>query len=382
MREIVGMFELQARDKGLRFIYEPAANLPEVVRADEKRLRQILINIIGNAVKFTARGTVRVRLNWRHEMATIEVEDSGPGIDPGELARVFEPFERGRSARAGATAGTGLGLTISRMLTDLMGGEMSVDSTPGQGSTFRVRLFLPQLHGSQALDALPSVRRIGYKGVRRRILVVDNERVDRELLVSVLEPLGFEVAQAASGEECLQRIGEIRPHLVFMDLAMGGIDGWETLRRLRAGSHRDVPVAIISANAFDKNLDNDVGIGPEDFMLKPIRVDDLLEWIGRRLGLEWVCAEAIPEAPPAALPSASEPMKLPPAAARRELDAVIDLGYPRGILARLAEIEHAHPECGEFVRIAREMTRAFRFDALRDMLRGEGTAEEADDVRQ
>src|SRR5690606_5125054 len=143
------------------------------------------------------------------------------------------------------------GLTISRMLTNLMGGELTVDSTPGKGSVFRVRLFLPQLHGSQVEEALPRVRRIGYKGVRRRILVVDNERVDRELLLSVLEPLGFEVAQAASGEECLERIGEIRPHLVFMDLAMGGIDGWETLRRLRAGPHGDVSVAILSANAFD-----------------------------------------------------------------------------------------------------------------------------------
>ncbi|MBA4742117.1 MAG: response regulator [Azoarcus sp.] len=381
MRQIVGMFELQARDKGLRFTYEPAESLPEVVRADEKRLRQILINIIGNAVKFTARGTVCVRLSWRHEMATIEVEDSGPGIEPEERARIFEPFERGRSARAGATAGTGLGLTISRMLTDLMGGQMSVDSTPGQGSTFRVRLFLPQLHGKQAEQALPRVRRIGYKGVRRRVLVVDNERVDRELLVSVLEPLGFEVAQAISGEECLERIGDVRPHLVFMDLAMGGIDGWETLRRLRAGPHADVPAAILSANAFDRNLDNDVGIGPEDFMLKPIRVDDLLGWIGRRLDLEWVCAEASPEPPPAPMQAAAEPMKLPPAAARRELDAVIELGYPRGILARLVEIENAHPECGEFVRIAREMTRAFRFDALRDMLRGDIATTEDDDDR-
>jgi signal transduction histidine kinase/CheY-like chemotaxis protein/purine-cytosine permease-like protein len=383
MQQIVGMFELQARDKGLRFTYEPAEALPEFVRADEKRLRQILINIIGNAVKFTARGAVSVRLAYRHEMATVEVEDSGPGIAPDELARVFEPFERGRSASAGATAGTGIGLTISRMLTNLMGGELAVESTPGQGSLFRVRLFLPQLHGSQAAEAMPRARRIGYKGVRRRVLVVDNERIDRELLLSVLEPLGFEVAQAASGEECLERIGELRPHLVLMDLAMGGIDGWETLRRLRAGEHREVPAAIISANAFDRNLDNDVGIGPEDFMLKPIRVEDVLDWIGRRLDLEWVCAEAPAETvPPPPAPPVAEPMRLPSAAARRELDAVIELGYLRGILTRLADIENSEPECSAFVRVAREMARAFRFDALRDMLRADDTQAEGDDVRQ
>ena len=299
VRQLVGMFEPQARDKGLGFHFECSGTLPEVVRADEKRLRQILLNIIGNAVKFTARGEVRVRLSYRREMALFEVEDSGPGIAADELAQIFEPFARGRSART--TTGTGLGLTISRMLTDLTGGELTVDSTPGVGSVFRIRLFLPQIHGAQAEAALPRAQRIGYQGVRRRILTVDNERVDRELLVNLLEPLGFEVGQAASGEECLELLPAFRPHLVFMDLAMPGIDGWETLRRLRAVGLAEMPLAVISANAFDKGLDNDAGIAVEDFILKPIKVDELLDWIGRRLGLEWVWASPAAAAPAAAL---------------------------------------------------------------------------------
>ena len=288
VRQMVGMFELQARNKGLDFSFEPAGKLPEVVRADEKRVRQILINIIGNAIKFTPRGVVRLKLSYRREMAVFEVEDSGPGIDADELERIFEPFERGHRSRAETTVGTGLGLTISRMLTDLMGGELSVDSTPGKGSTFRVRLFLPQLFGQQAMQALPRERRIGYKGIRRRVLVVDNERVDRELLASVLEPLGFQVEQAASGHECLSVLDDFRPHAVLMDLAMPGIDGWETLRRLREAGYEQLACAIISANAFDKGLENDVGIAAADFMLKPIRVDELLDWLGGRLRLEWV----------------------------------------------------------------------------------------------
>lgn len=368
VRQLVAMFELQARNKGLGFHFEIVGTLPEFVRADEKRLRQILINIIGNAVKFTARGTVRVRLTYRREMALFEVEDSGPGIAADEIAHVFEPFARGSSARGSTTTGTGLGLTISKMLTDLMGGELTVDSQPGAGSVFRVRLFLPQLHDAQVAEVLPRVQRIGYKGVRRRILTVDNERVDRELLANLLEPLGFEVGQAESGLDCLELVPHFRPHLVFMDLAMPGIDGWETIRRLRAAGLDEAPVAIISANAFDKGLDHDVGIGAEDFILKPIRVEELLDWIGRRLQLEWVWADA-PAAAAESVPMVEvEQLVLPPAAELRALDELIELGFLRGILARLADIERMAPEYAEFVRVQRELARQFQFDAMREIL--------------
>ena len=183
MQQIVGMFELQARNKGLSFDYRPLGELPAVVRADEKRLRQILINLLGNAVKFTVRGGVSFTVECRREMATFEIRDSGPGIAPAELEHIFEPFVRGSAVQAG---GSGVGLTIARMLTDLMGGEMQVSSTPEVGSCFKVRLFLPRVHSAEAARELPRRDRIGYVGVRRRILVVDNEKTDRELFVSLL----------------------------------------------------------------------------------------------------------------------------------------------------------------------------------------------------
>lgn len=368
IQQLIGMFELQARNKGLGFAFDIVGKLPEVVRADEKRLRQILINIIGNAVKFTPRGAVRVTLTYRREMALFEIEDSGPGIAEEELVQVFEPFTRGSSAKGGTTTGTGLGLTISKMLTDLMGGELTVESTQGRGSVFRIRLFLPQLHDAQAAVALPRARRIGYKGVRRRILTVDNERVDRELLGSLLEPLGFEVGQAESGYDCLELVPRFRPHLIFMDLAMPGIDGWETIRRLRAAGLDEAPLAIISANAFDKGLDNDVGIGTEDFILKPIRVEDLLDWIGKRLQLEWVWADD-PGADAAVLAPVVTKLVLPPEAELRALDELIELGFLRGILKHLSAIEALDPVYLEFVRVQREMARQFQFDAMRELLR-------------
>jgi signal transduction histidine kinase/purine-cytosine permease-like protein/ActR/RegA family two-component response regulator len=365
LQQIVGMFELQARNKGLSFTYQPQGEIPAVVRADEKRLRQILINILGNAIKFTLRGGVTFAVECRRDMASFDISDSGPGIPAADIERIFEPFVRGSTVQVG---GSGVGLTIARMLTDLMGGEMQVSSTPGEGTRFRIRLFLPQVHATLAAGALPRLNRVGYIGVRRRILVVDNEKDDRDLLQNVLAPLGFIVEQAASGEECLTTAPRLAPHLIFMDLGMPGIDGWETIRRLRQNPACDARIAILSANAFDKNLDNDVGIAATDFIVKPLNVNQLLDWLGTTLELEWVNGE---------LPAISRPDNAPPAppliapggAEIAALDELIALGYLRGILDKLAEIELSDPRHAEFVRLLRDLARQFQFDAMHEILR-------------
>jgi signal transduction histidine kinase/CheY-like chemotaxis protein len=366
LRQIVDMFELQARTKGLDFRYQPQGELPAVVRADERRLRQILLNILGNAVKFTARGGVDFRVRYQREMAHFEIEDSGSGIAPADIERIFEPFARGAEAQVIAGVGAGLGLTISRMLTDVMGGELTLDSAPGRGSLFRVRLFLPQVHGAQAVRELPRGAHVGYVGVRRRILIVDNERVDRELLVSVLAPLGFQLEQAASGLECLEVIPRFQPHLIFMDLAMPGIDGWETIRRIREDNLSDARIAIISANVFDKGLDNDAGIPTGDFITKPVRLDELIDWIGRALELDWVTAYT-QAAPPRAVTATPT---LPPTEHLRALDELAGLGYVRGLLAKLDQIEELDPAYAGFTGRLRPMARQFQFDAIKDILAG------------
>ena len=365
MQQIVGMFDLQARNKGLVFDYQPVGELPPVVRADEKRLRQILINVIGNAVKFTVRGNVSFRVEGRHGMAIFDIRDTGPGIAPEDMERIFEPFTRGSTVQAG---GSGVGLTVARMLTDLMGGEMQVSSTPGEGTLFRIRLFLPQVHSTQAAKELPRLNRIGYVGVRRRILVVDNEKDDRDLLQNLLEPLGFIVEQAASGYECLAAAPRFAPHLIFMDLGMPGIDGWETIRRLRQRQPSDVRIAILSANAFDKSLENDVGIPPEDFIVKPFKLTELLDWLGRRLALEWVTADH-PAAPVPTAPAEPLPLVPPEEGELAALDELINLGYLRGMLGKLAEIERLDARHGEFVRVLRELARQFQFDAMKEIIR-------------
>jgi signal transduction histidine kinase len=362
--ELVRLFEPQAAARGLRFVAQRTGTLPELVRADEKRLRQILINLLGNAVKFTRSGQVTLRVDYAREMARFEIEDTGPGMAEAELAQVFEPFVRGTAAGGNASAGTGLGLTISRMLSGLMGGELTVRSTPGVGSCFTVKLYLPELQARASQRERPgALRHTGYLGPRRRLLVVDNEEADRRLLVDRLAPLGFTLLQAASGEAALALLARAPVDAIFLDLAMPGIDGWTTLRRLRAAALSEAPAAIVSANAFDKGLENDLGITPADFLVKPVRMAELLGWLQRRLGLQWMEAET--PAPAAGPPATLQP---PPLPALQALDELVRLGYLRGIQKKLDAIAAEHPASAGFVAELRTLARGFQLDAVAQII--------------
>ena len=367
IQQIVRMFELQVSNKGISFTYEVNGELPQVVRADKKRLGQILINILGNAVKFTEHGGVHFRVSYAREMARFEIEDTGPGMQAEELERIFEPFVRGNAA-ANASGGTGLGLTISKMLTDLMGGELIVKSTPGAGSWFQIRLFLPSVHNPLCEFDKPVVVRTGYAGRRRRILIVDNEEVDREMLLNVLEPLGFEVRQAASGYECLELCAVLKPDMILMDLAMPGIDGWETIRRVRQLGLGDPKIAIVSANAFDKGLGNDCNVQPQDFIVKPLNVAELIELVGRNLGLEWLTQES---ASVSGEPSQADRANLvyPPAEFMHALNQLASIGYVSGMNKKLEEIENLDPALTPFVEKLRQLLAKFEFKAIANLLK-------------
>ncbi|MBC7916235.1 MAG: response regulator [Rhodoferax sp.] len=372
MHEIASMFELQASDKGLSFDYEVRGSIPKLVRADEKRVRQIVFNLLGNAIKFTQSGGVTLRLRYAREMAHIEILDTGPGMSAQEMERIFEPFTRGDSAATGpagtttGASGAGLGLTIAKMLTDLMGGELIVSSLPGQGSVFQVRLFLPELHapaaGADDRTTVPAAKaRRGYAGARRKILVVDNEEADRDLLVELLTPLGFEVRTAASGHDCLDLLAAgLVPDVLLLDLAMPGIDGWETLRRVRALGLQDTHVAIVSANAFDRGLDNGLGLPPEDFIVKPVRHSELLDWLERKLDLVWLDTASIAPGP---APVAAA-LRAPPRSELLALQELVRLGYYRGVMNQLESIALTHPDCDSFVDAMKRQARQYQFETM------------------
>jgi CheY-like chemotaxis protein len=294
--DLVRMVEPQAHAKGLDFQLElPARALPAYVQADAKRLRQILLNLLSNAIKFTAEGRVVLRVSHRMEVARFEVEDTGLGIAPHDIERIFLPFERSSSGRIAHEPGTGLGLAITQLLADLMGGELSVTSTVNQGSCFKLRLYMRELTAIDQHQVENHRRVIGYRGERRRLLLVDDQPEQRQLMAAILIPLGFAAQEAASGPECLEAVASHPPDMVLLDVNMGEMDGWATCRALRQAGHAALPVVMVSANVFHAPEQLD-GSGCNGFVTKPVAESELLGQLERLLQLEW-----IHEAPPAAV---------------------------------------------------------------------------------
>jgi signal transduction histidine kinase/CheY-like chemotaxis protein len=364
INQTVRMFELQAKNKGITFTFISEGEIPEVVRADQKRLNQILINIIGNAVKFTQKGGVIFRVSFARELVSIGIEDTGHGIPDQEITKVFDPFVRG-SAEDGLIGGTGLGLTISKMLTELMGGQLSVESKVGVGTKFHITLYLPEIRLEQQDLRSLTVQKTGYLGIKRKILVVDNESVDRKLLVELLQPLGFIVFQAKNGRECLELLSDADPDLILMDLAMPEMDGWEASYIIRKINKSNIPIGIVSANAFDKTLDNAAGIDSSDFIVKPVNLSELLEWIGTKLNLTWISDNALTRS---SSQMQTDSYAIPTPEDLEDLKQLVHTGYMRGVLDKIDLISKTDPQLQSFVDIAGDFAKQFQLSKLKDYL--------------
>ncbi|KQM79414.1 ATP-binding protein [Xylophilus sp. Leaf220] len=379
--DVERMMRPQAEAKGLRFAVQTEGNAPEWIRVDAKRLRQILINLLANAVRFTDQGTVTLRLDFSHHVARIEVVDTGIGIAPLDQERIFLPFERGSAGRRASETGTGLGLTITHLLTELMGGQLTVRSVPGAGSTFTVRLYLPGI----AAEAARPLRRaatlrpaIGYLAPRRTLLVVDDQPLQRQLLAALLVPLGFTVREAASGRECLEIVEHAPPDMVLLDLSMDDLDGWQTaalLRALRPAS--ELPIVFVSANLFDYRPERLTALDLQGFVGKPVIESELLAALERALQLEWVHDNAplapagTPKvAPPAegAGDAAASPPPLPDDL-REDLQRLARQGNAAVLRERLREARKAHPVHAAMLQRLQVHCDRFDFQALADELR-------------
>lgn len=293
LTDLEELFRLRAADKQLTLTFDIAADLPHYVQADEGKLRQIIINLVGNAVKFTARGGVVLRASHQSGRLKIMVEDSGPGLADEDLALIFKPFVQLASGQK-STEGTGLGLSISYEFVRMMGGELRVISTPGQGSTFTFEV--PVALATEAdVPRTTRVRRvIGLEPSqpRYRLLVVDDRAVSRLLLVKLLTPLGFEVREAANGEEALAVWADWQPHLIWMDLRMPVMDGHEATRRIKATARGQSTVIIaLTASAFQEERDMIMAEGCADFVRKPFREEDIFDQLTRQLGVRFVYAD-------------------------------------------------------------------------------------------
>ncbi|MFT5684221.1 MAG: signal transduction histidine kinase/DNA-binding NarL/FixJ family response regulator, partial [Myxococcota bacterium] len=340
--KIVQLLELRARRKGLRLILRVDPMLPEMVEADEKRLRQVLLNLVGNAVKFTTQGEVVLEVR-RSDAGRVrfQVRDTGPGIEEDSLTRIFLPFEQAGDPGS-RSEGSGLGLAISQQFVQLMGGSIQARSTPGQGSTFWFEIPLSAVSrlGQPAAPSVPVVD--GYEGRRRRVLVVDDRKINRMVLLDMLEPLGFAVEVAANGQEALSAVEESRPDVVLMDLNMPVMDGFEATRRIRRLSRPPVVIAI-SSSVMAMTSDQERQALFSDFLPKPVAYTTLLASLGTQLSLTWTREVALPEVSLALPLAVSGPMVMPPQAELAALHRLAILGNLPRLSKRAAALSQTDP---------------------------------------
>jgi len=287
---VVDMFKHQASAKGIAFSHAFAPHLPDYVHADERRLGQILLNLLSNAIKYTETGRVWLDVRYRNGIAEFEVGDTGIGIRPDEIERIFEPFERGHAAAANNIPGTGLGLTITRLLAQMLGGEVTVTSTPGSGSLFRVRLLLTEAPAHEQQECERNIT--GYAGARKTVLIVDDDRSHLDLVEQVLAPLGFTVFLATNGPDALDMAQRCHPDIVLLDLAMPGMTGWEVAARLRAERNDELAILVVSADAHVLTGGRAGPMMHDDYLVKPVQLPDLLEKLQLLLDLDWIMDSA------------------------------------------------------------------------------------------
>lgn len=292
---IGNIITLQAQQKKLQFIDEREGELPTAVFVDEKRLRQVLLNLLGNAVKFTERGDVTLRIRqMSHDdpakaCLRFEVEDTGVGIDADAQATIFEPFEQLNNGRS-QVGGTGLGLAISQQLVRAMDGEIVVESEPGQGSRFwfELDLLLVETAVSSAQTPDTTQKIVGYEDPPRTVLVVDDNQHNRSFLVNLLKPLGFVVVEAADGETAVDQAITEQPDLVLMDLVLPELSGLEATKKLRqVEALNGIRIIAVSANVFSNNEKESLAAGCDAFLPKPIQVETLLALLQQHLGVVW-----------------------------------------------------------------------------------------------
>lgn len=300
LQGIVEICYIRAEQKNIEFHYEPDADLPVGISADEKRLRQVLINLLGNAIKFTDRGrvTLRVeRIGLKSDCTAqlrFSIADTGVGIAPADINKLFQTFEQVGEQKRKAE-GTGLGLAISQQFVGLMGGQIQVKSQLGIGSEFFFEIILPLANEWSQQQTAATGKIIGYKGSQQHILVVDDHWENRAILLNLLEPLGFIITEAEDGQAGLDQLQQHRPDLVITDLAMPVMDGFDLLRQIRENEQlRSLKVIVSSASVAQIDQQMSIDAGGDDFLIKPVQVNDLFSLLEKHLDLTWK-TEDIPD---------------------------------------------------------------------------------------
>src|SRR3954471_2023159 len=352
LRDLEMMFRIRTDEKKLSFSVETIGDVPRFIVTDINQLRQVFINVLGNAVKFTEQGGIGLRVLADGEGPTgprlrVEVEDTGEGISPDDQEKLFRHFEQTKTGQQAGT-GTGLGLAISREFVRLMGGAITVNSEVGKGSVFAIELPLKEGE-SRAVEAKEKSRqvlRLRPGQATCRVLIADDVEDNRQLLAQLLTPIGFEICLATNGAEAVQEFERWRPHLVLMDFRMPVMDGHEAIRRIRAmAGGKETKVIAVTASAMDENRQELMAVGADDFIGKPFREADLFEKIHAHTGIEYVYADDSQAVAPEEEPAELTPDSL--AGCSKDLigslrEAVITADLDQ-LLVKIQEVEGCEP---------------------------------------
>jgi len=377
---------IKAQQKGIAFICQFDPALPIGVQADDKRLRQVLINLLGNAVKFTDTGGVTFKvgivesiafspdtssLNAIHKIR-FQIEDTGVGMTETQMQKIFQPFEQvGETKRM--SEGTGLGLAISLKIVQLMGSNIRVTSQPGAGSQFWFDLDLPsssELAFAPKLAATGNI--ISFIGSAKKILVVDDRWENRSVIMNLLKPVGFEVKEASNGEEGLAQVIDFKPDAIITDLVMPVMDGFELVRRLRESDELSKIVVIVSsASVFEADQHKSLSTGADAFLAKPVQISELFELLQKHLGLSWVYEQSVQVSPStchALEELVPESLVIPSAEAIDNLYHLVMRGNLKGIIKQAEELKKLDPKYIPFAEQVYNLAKGFQEKQLQTFI--------------
>ncbi|MDP8966714.1 MAG: response regulator [Cyanobacteriota bacterium] len=301
------MFQAKAEDKNLQLVFDRTGDVPQYIRTDQVKLRQVLINLINNALKFTQTGRVSVRVRGEpesrrktnhtpHSTITFEVEDTGAGIASDELENIFEAFVQTQIGIE-SQEGTGLGLSIARKFVQLMGGEISITSVVGQGTIFNFDIKITKVNATDIEDKQPTRRVVALEPnqPRYRILIVDDKWNNRQLLLRLLNPLGFELKEASNGKEAIEVWETFEPHLIWMDMRMPVLDGYEATKQIKTQLKGQATAIIaLTASTLEEQRAVILSAGCDDFVRKPFREQVIFDKIAQYLGVRYIYEELSP----------------------------------------------------------------------------------------
>jgi predicted ATPase/signal transduction histidine kinase/CheY-like chemotaxis protein/tRNA A-37 threonylcarbamoyl transferase component Bud32 len=365
IESVSGIIRMRAEQKDVYFSYEFLGDLATGIKADEKRLRQVLINLLGNAIKFTDKGQVTLRVSRLNEVMgddsrlRFEVEDTGIGMTAEQLEKIFLPFEQVGDVKRRA-AGTGLGLAISRQLVELMGGELKVDSESGKGSRFWFEITLPLFELKEGRQE-KTAQMTGYRGERRTILIADDNPQNREVLLNLLKLLDFNVIEACNGEESISLAQAHHPALIFMDLAMPVMSGFEAVKQLRQlNDFKEIPIIANSASVFDADREKSLSAGCNAFLAKPIEEDKLFQLLVEHLQLDWIYKEIGLSASCENKLSEAEMMIAPEASKLEALHQFAKIGNMGRIKEQAKQLEAQDQKYQPFAKKLQELAKGFK----------------------